>query len=135
MALAAEGPSLFAAFPGCTDVQIQPDCINVTFTRGDTLTIVLNVWENTAQTIPANLSGATVTAQVRQTPDAATAEATFAVTKVSNQVTLRLTPAQTRVVSSACSWDCQVDWASDGSDIRTIVQGDLAVIQDVTRIP
>jgi hypothetical protein len=140
---APAGPSLLlgeeimptAAFPGCTDVQIQPDCINVTFTRGDTLTIVLNVWDNTAQTIPSNLAGATVTAQVRTTPDSATVEATFSVTKTGNQVTLRLTPGQTRVLSSACSWDCQVDWTSDGSDVRTIVQGDLTVLQDVTRIP
>jgi hypothetical protein len=135
MALDAEGPSLFAAFPGCTDVQIQPDCINVTFTRGDTLTIVLNVWDNTAQTIPSNLTGATVTAQVRTTPDSTTVEATFAVTKSGNQVTLRLTPGQTRVLSPSCAWDCQVDWISDGSDVRTIVQGDLSVLQDVTRIP
>ena len=90
MALAAEGPSLFAAFPGCSDVQIRPDCVNVTFTRGDTLTILLNVWTDLAQTIPANLAPTTVTAQIRLTASDATVAATFTVSKSSNQITLVL---------------------------------------------
>lgn len=101
--------------------------------RGDTCGVLLRLWEDDAKTEPVDLSGVVVTAQVRVKATDAEALTDFAVATATNEVTLTLTPTQTRELPTQSVWDCQLDWLGDGASIQTIVSGTIKVTQDVTR--
>jgi hypothetical protein len=123
-----------AVGPGCTLVEARPACVDLTFTRGDTLAFLIRLWEDAAHTVPADLSAAVVTAQVRKTATATTVEAEFTVAVVTNEITLSLPPAETQTLPATAVWDCQVDWYGDATTVRTVASGTVTVLQDVTRV-
>lgn len=112
---------------------IETGSVGLSTTRGDTFGFKLRVWQDPDKTIPADLAGATVTAQLRVTPDADDIEATFTVTVTGNEVTLTLLPTETAVLPQMSVWDIQVDWDSTGTSIQTVAHGVLTVGPDVTR--
>jgi hypothetical protein len=101
--------------------------------RGDTLSVVLRLWEDEAKTDPADLAAATVTAQVRATATSATAIASFDVAVAGNMITLTLLPEQAQLLPTKAVYDCQVDWTSDATRVQTVVAGKLTAAADVTR--
>lgn len=112
---------------------VGPAQVNLVTTRGDSFGFKIRLWQDPAKTVPADLSGATVTAQLRQTPDSTDVEASFTTAISSNEVTLTLLPTETAVLPSRCVWDVQIDWDSGGTSIQTVVRGALVVGPDVTR--
>lgn len=101
--------------------------------RGDTLVLQVRLWEDTARTVPSDLTAALVAAQVRAFPDALVELVAFAVDVAGNEITLRLTGDQTQVLPPVSSYDCEVDWYGDQSRVQTVMAGKIGIVQDVTR--
>ena len=90
------------------------------------------LWTDSDKTQPADLSGATVRAQVRE--DRTSSDATdFEVSVTDNVVTLHLLPKSTQDLADTNVWDCQVDWQSDEVNVQTVVAGSIVASGDVTR--
>lgn len=81
---------------------------------------------------PADLTGATVLAQIRATPDATVVQAEFDYAITGNVVTLFLSADKVAAVTDRSRWDCELTFG-DGS-IRTIAFGPVAVVADVSRL-
>jgi hypothetical protein len=111
-----------------------PQRIPLSLYRGDTCSVALRLWADTAGTEPVDLAGTLITAQVRLTPDASTVVATFEVTVSGNSVLLLLPPAVTAALPPKGVYDVQLDWNSDGELIQTVLAGDVSVTADVTRV-
>lgn len=109
-----------------------PPATNITHKRGDSLTIQVAVWNDVTKTDPADLSAATVAAQVREDYDTEVVAA-FDVTVVGNVITAVLSPESSRALTPSGVWDLQVDWFSDDSSVTTIAAGGLVTKPDVTR--
>jgi hypothetical protein len=101
--------------------------------RGDTLGLIIRLWNDPARTIPTVLTGAAVLAQVRSNPDSEEIIMSFATSISSNQITLTLTPAQTALLEEESSYDVQVDYHSNGVTVQTIIAGPLTAAPDVSR--
>jgi hypothetical protein len=110
-----------------------PSRRDLTAYRGDTLGVLLRLWQDDALTVPVDLTGATVRAQVRQKA-ADDPHTDFTVATSSNQIELSMSPALTSTLPATGVWDVEVDWASDGLNIQTVVAGTVTVSQDVTRV-
>ena len=108
---------------------------NIVHYAGDTLGILIRLYDDVAKTQPSNLTGTIVTAQVRATPQSVEAEADFAVSVLNNTITLILEPKRTREIPPSSVWDCQVDWDASNPDtnVQTVVAGSLTLQPDVTR--
>lgn len=112
----------------------QPARLDITQYRGDTLTIAVTLWADANQSVPADLSRATVTAQIRvKATDDDPPVASFTVSVTGNTVTLGLPPAITAQLPSKGVWDAQVDWHSDHVNVQTVLAGSVVVNDDVTR--
>jgi hypothetical protein len=112
-----------------------PQTIAVSHYRGDSLQLALRVWEDADRSIPADLSEATVTAQVRTSVEAPNVSAEFAVLVEGNLLTLTLSPKQTRDLAPQNVFDVEIDWLSDDTQVQTVVAGSIAVAGDVSRVP
>lgn len=77
---------------------------------------------------PADLTGATVSSQVRRTPDAAEVLGEFTATIEGNTIHLHM-PASTSATITSGVWDCQLATP----DVVTLVGGKLTVPLEVTR--
>lgn len=117
----------------CAPIDLIPDCrIDINHYRGDSFGLVINVWNDDAHTIPADLSAATATADLKVKNTDAEAVDSFGIVVAANQITLTLTPAQSRNLPPKTVWDCQVDWFSDDATVTTVATGTFTENQDVT---
>lgn len=117
----------------CPPIILIPTCnIAITHYRGDSLALVIHVWNNDAHTDPADLSTANVDAQLKVNATDPDFVDEFGVSIAGNAITLTLTPAQTRALPVKTVWDVQVDWFSDDTTVTTIATGTLTENQDVT---
>lgn len=109
---------------------------NESFThyRGDTFTALVHVWDDTAHTIPSDLTGAAVAAQIRVSTSATAVITTFDVTKSGNTITLRLPPAKVEKLPQRSVYDVEVDWQADRVNVQTILRGSFTVDPDVTHV-
>jgi hypothetical protein len=112
-----------------------PQKVDVQHYRGDTLGLMLRVWEDPEKTQPANFDNATITAQVRTATEATEVAADFEVEVSGNTLTLTLPPKLTRDLGPTNVFDVEVDWESDDSSVQTVIAGALAIASDVTRVP
>jgi hypothetical protein len=110
-----------------------PQRVPLALYRGDTCSIVLRLWSDVGASVPVDLSGTEVTAQVRLTPDTTTVLAAFTVTVDTNVIQLLLPPADTAVLPAQAVYDVQIDWNADGALIQTVLAGPVSVTADVTR--
>lgn len=118
----------------------MPATLDLEHYRGDTLGILVKCWRDTAHQQPANLTGATVTAQVATRTGVAEVLAEFQ-TQISvpsggtvpNQISLILIGDDQRDMPAQVVWDCQIDWADDGTATQTPVKGSIRFTDDVTR--
>lgn len=106
---------------------------NIVHYRGDSLALLVRLWVDPAKTQPADLSTATVRAQVRVDPDDTEVAASFEVNVVDNSVTAILSPKSSRDLPPKAFYDVEVDWFSDDTSVQTIVAGGLNAAPDVTR--
>lgn len=106
---------------------------NITHYRGDSLVLQLRLWTDANRSVPADLSEATVRAQIRADHDDAEVAASFDVQVEDNVITANLSPKSSRDLPAKGVWDCEVDWFSDDTSVQTVAAGGLVVQPDVTR--
>jgi hypothetical protein len=106
---------------------------NIVHYRGDSLALLVRLWVDPAKTEPADLSLATVRAQVRETANDNEVAASFEVNVVGNEVNAVLSPKSSRDLPPTAFYDIEVDWFSDDTSVQTIVAGGLNAAPDVTR--
>jgi hypothetical protein len=109
-----------------------PATQDLTITRGDTETVVVNLTSD--GTTPINVTGRTYTAQLRTTPDISIVSASFTCTVTNGangQITCVLAPAVSALLSPGYYyWDLQEN--ASGA-ISTLLSGMVTVLADVTR--
>lgn len=108
----------------------RPEKTNVKYRRGDTTGVPIQF--NDAAGEPIDLTGRTWTAQIRRSPNSATAVDITVDTTDANigQIVLRLEPDITETMSGEYEWDLQQDL---GGSIQTILAGRWTFDPDVTR--
>lgn len=109
---------------------MRPGRRNLEITRGDDYAHTI---EFVLAGVPVDMSSSSFAAQIRDTPDAATAVA-FDVDSsqlAAGVLVLSLPASKTRTLSASASWDLQQ--ASPGARITTILKGLVSVGPDVTR--
>src|SRR5262245_55614499 len=118
----------------------MPATLDLTHYRGDTLGILINCWKDTAHQQPADLTGATITAEIRVKANTGEPVGAFIVTTgtpeggtVMNQIMLVLPGDPQRGMPAKTVWDCQIDWTPDGLRTQTPVKGNLTLTDDVTQ--
>ena len=108
----------------------MPQWVRLSVYRGDSEHWTFTLFEDPAQTIPYDLAGVTVKAQIRTGAGALLAELVCAVT-LPNVIDVALAAA---VSAGLCpgtwSWDLQLTYP-DGA-VKTVVAGPVAVTGDVT---
>lgn len=112
-----------------------PKKTNITHYRGDTLVIVVSLWNDVERTDPADLSEATIRAQVREQYEDTEVAASFDIEVTGNHITATLTPKSARDLPPRGVWDIEVDWYSDDVNVQTVAAGGIAAEPDVTREP
>jgi hypothetical protein len=110
-----------------------PAAVNLSLYRGDDFGPQEFIWEQPAGT-PVDITGYTITAQIRASQDATDILASFACTITdapAGKWTIALTDAQTTTLPSSAYWDLQL--TSPGGVTRTFAAGRVKVTRDVTR--
>jgi hypothetical protein len=108
----------------------MPGDYDLNIYRGDTGRWAFILWQDVAKTVPVDLTGASVAAQIRDRPGGTNlADMSCAVTGV-NRIDMLLAPADSQSLPSRGAWDLQVTMGS--GDVTTIVAGRVCVAVDVT---
>jgi hypothetical protein len=105
-----------------------PRTVNLVTYRGDDFAFALTVWND--DETPADLSSATLRAQVRAVADADEILGTVTVTVDANAVDLHLTAATSADLPRAAVWDVEM---VDAGWTTTLAAGSLVTTADVTR--
>jgi hypothetical protein len=108
-----------------------PTTQNLTITRGDTESLVINMDDGTGA---INITGRTYRSQIRQTKDSTIIAASFTcviTNAAAGQVTCTLSAASTALLSPGIYyWDFE---ETNGGAVSTILAGSVNVLADVTR--
>lgn len=98
--------------------------------RGDTTRWQFVLWRDDAKTIPVDLAGVAVSAQLRDHPNGKVYATLGCTITAPNKVNATLATADAaQVVNGA--WDLQLTYGS--GDVVTALAGDVWVVPDVTR--
>lgn len=97
--------------------------------RGDTYRRTFRLWSDQAKTVPVDLTGVTVAAEIRNRPGGSMM-AQLLCTVTTNQVTVEVSAAVSRLIQTAGVWDLQLTYPSN--EVRTVVYGPVRVDADVT---
>lgn len=104
---------------------------NLTITRGDTESVVVNMAVGSS---PIDISGRTYRAQIRETKDSGSIAASFTCVvtdAAAGQVTCTLSAAATaNLLPQVYYWDFE---ETNGGVVSTILAGSVTVLADVTR--
>jgi hypothetical protein len=98
--------------------------------RGDSYKWDFTLWADAAKTIPADLTGATAKAEIRDAPAGATI-VTMTCTISTNVVHMALSAAASAALPAAGVWDLQLTYSTSG-DVTTVLAGKVTVTPDVT---
>lgn len=110
-------------------MSLLPGTFNFQMVEGDTFRSLLTVTDSAGSAV--SFVGGTVTAQARRNFEAGSAVA-FDVSVDANQITLSLGAATTTGMEGSWVYDVQV--ATGGTSVRTILRGVLEVQPEVTRV-
>ena len=98
--------------------------------QGDSYAWEFRLWADVEKTTPIDVTGVTVTAQVRL--HAGSPVLTTLATSVSaNAITVTVTPAQSGALPELARWDLQLLYPA--GQVQTIVTGEVRVHADITR--
>jgi hypothetical protein len=97
--------------------------------RGDSYKWQFKLWSDAAKTIPLDLTGVTVKAEIRDKPGGNVLGHLTCVTTMPNIIDASLTAANTATLTSGV-WDMQLTYA--GGDVSTVLTGLVTVTMDVT---
>jgi hypothetical protein len=113
-----------------TSITALPISVNLSLYKGDDFTFTLTV--TNADQSPADLTGVTAEAQIRTKADAPDPPlASFEATITGNVIALHLAGADSALLPSTSTWDCQITTV-DGH-ITTLAAGSIAMSGEVTR--
>lgn len=109
----------------------NPSTLALAIYRGDTYTWQFTLWQDAGRTQPADLTGVTARAQIRNVP-AGNLLANFTCTvQLPNVIIMQLDTANSlNLTASGGAWDLQLTY-TDGSVI-TVLMGPVKVTMDVT---
>ena len=99
--------------------------------RGDTFRRRFVLWADAAKTTAADLTGATVAAEIRSAPGATPITTIACSVTLPNTIDLVLTPAVSSGLAASGFWDLQITYAS--GDVQTIVSGAVKPQGDITQ--
>lgn len=119
------------------------DNLDFTFVRGDSFAIPVTMSNTSGDSpVPIDLSAATITSDIKLNVNSSTPTLSFTVTMtdaVNGQFTLSLAATDTATMkptlddgSNVYYYDCQFDYSSDGSNVKTEFGGTLTILQEVT---
>ena len=108
-----------------------PGTYDLCLYKGDTGRWQFRLWQDEARTMPVDLTGATVLAQIRSGPGG-TVQATLATTvNLPNMIDAVLAAADSAALQPRGVWDLEITYSS--GDVATALRGGVSVQQDVTR--
>lgn len=110
---------------------MTPGVYNLILYRGDTGRWQFKFWTDASKTQPADLTGVTALATIRDAAVGGSVAVALGCTVVPpNNVEMVLTPAQSRTLPAKGVWDLQLTYSN--GDIVTPLAGSVSVSQDVT---
>jgi hypothetical protein len=109
---------------------MMPGTFPLVLYRGDTAHWRFTLWTDDAKTQPADLTGATAKAEIRDKPGGATIVALVCAVELPNIVTAELTAVASATLPPKGVWDLQMTYVS--GDVVTILAGTVEVTADVT---
>jgi hypothetical protein len=113
---------------------MMPGAYPLTLYRGDSYHWLFTLWTDAGKTTPADLSGATAKAEIRNAPAGATIVSlvcTIPTAAPHNVVDVKLTAAASAGLPATGVWDLQITYTASG-DVTTVLAGPVTVTADVT---
>jgi hypothetical protein len=112
---------------------MTPGRFDLKLYRGDSYAWQFTLWEDDAQTIPVDLTGFEVAAEIRN-ESAGTVYATLGTTITgTNTIEMKLSAVQCQACPAKGVWDLQLtDPAPTPPEVRTVVVGLVLTLPDVT---
>lgn len=108
-----------------------PGKYNLTLYRGDSFSRGFRLWADKAKTLPVDLDGATVAAEIRNKPGGEVMISMDCTIVLPNEVWVSLTPDMwIGVPAGNGAWDLEVIFAND--EIHTPLAGKVTITVDVT---
>ena len=109
-----------------------PNQYDLDIYRGDTYIWRVLVWDDDQQTVKSDLTGVTVTAQTRDSPDGTTTAPLTCTIVMPNEIDVSITKAMwTSAPPVQGVWDLQLVYPN--STVKTILAGKVMITPDVTR--
>lgn len=109
---------------------MTPGSFDLDLYRGDSYHWTFVLWQDKNKTIPIDLNGATVKAEIRDKPSGAAIVHLTTVVTLPNTIVMTMTPAMYADCPVEGVWDCQVTFSD--LDVHTVLRGFVGVTADVT---
>ena len=109
---------------------MTPGTYDLALYRGDSYTWRVRLWQDAGQTIPVDLAGATVAAEIREKTAGVHVVELGCVVTLPNIVDVTIEPGMYVECPQQGVWDLQLTFA-DG-DVHTVLRGAVSVTGDVT---
>ena len=110
---------------------MTPGAFNLDLYRGDTYRWQFKFWNDADKTDPADLTGVTVKAEIRDKPQGTKLVVPMQTTVTApNIVDMVLSAEDCKKLLAKGAWDLQLTYS--GGDVVTVLAGNVAVMADVT---
>jgi hypothetical protein len=109
---------------------MTPGRLPLTLYRGDTYRWRFSLWLDSAQTVPADLSGVTARSDIYDKPGGQFMANIACTVELPNVVNAVLTAADCAKLPNSGAWDLQITYAS--GDVATVLAGPVNTTGDVT---
>jgi hypothetical protein len=109
---------------------MMPGAFSLNIYRGDTHAWRFVLWQDTAKTIPVDLNGMTVKAEIRDRPAGTVIHSIPVLVTQPNIIDATLTAAATAQLPAAGRWDLQITDAAGW--VSTVLAGNVKVVGDIT---
>ena len=111
---------------------MTPGKMPLTIYRGDTYRWRFKLWMDTERTMPADLQGAKVVAQIRDRAGGSFIAGMACTITLPNTVMMVLAAPDSAKLPSSAMWDLQVTYA--WGDVATVLAGPVHTTSDVTTV-
>jgi hypothetical protein len=109
---------------------MMPGTYPLTLYRGDSYAWRFTLWDDDAMSVPIDLTGATVAAEIRDKPSGTTIVSMLCTVTTPNIIDVELVADDSENVPLKGAWDLEVTFP-DGQ-VHTMVAGPVTVTADVT---
>jgi len=115
---------------GRVTITALPATVNLVLYQGDSFAMDLAVWGDDDSSVPFDLSGATVRAQIRTSPEDTTVAGQFAPSVTGNVIRLTLSSAVSTGLPRQAVWDVDITQAGW---VTTLAAGTVSLTAEVSR--